>query len=110
MDAEQVGRNDAIFREANEHIEEAAEKVGHSGTVPFICECADPSCREIVRLTFEEYEHVRDRSTTFVNAPGHQAVAPHAVNVVERADGYVIVEKIGRAAEVAEERDTRQPQ
>src|SRR5215212_9003025 len=100
MDAEQVGRNDAIFREANEHIEAAAETYDHSGAVPFICECADPSCREIVPLTLEEYEHIRERPTTFVNVPGHEQVALHALRVVERADGYVIVEKIGRAADV----------
>jgi len=108
VDAEQVARNDAIFREANEHIEEAAEAFGHSGAVPFICECAVASCREIVRLTLEQYEHVRSEPTTFLVTPGHEDVAPEVEDVVERGDGYVIIEKLGKAADVAEELDTRQ--
>jgi hypothetical protein len=108
MDAEQVARNDAIFREANEHIEEAAEKFGRSSNVPFICECPRPDCREIVALTLAQYEHVRAEPTTFVVAPGHEDVAPEVEDVVERGDGFVIIEKTGKAADVVEELDTRQ--
>ncbi len=105
---ERIGRNDAIFRDANDGIRDAAEEYGLDGTVPFICECAEPSCREIVRLTLDAYREVRDDSRHFFNAPGHQAAAGPAGRVVAERDGYVIVEKIGRAGEVAEKLDARE--
>jgi hypothetical protein len=108
MDAEQVARNDAIFREANEHIEQVAQKFGHAGQVPFICECPQPDCREIVPLTIAQYEHVRARPMTFLVVAGHEDVAPDLEDVVERGEGFVIIEKVGEAAEVLEELDTGQ--
>ena len=51
-------RNDAIFREANEGIREAAKEHLTDGDeqVPFLCECADPNCRELVLLALAEYQ------------------------------------------------------
>jgi hypothetical protein len=107
LSEERIARNDAIFREANEQIERAAhEHEVHDG-VPFLCECADERCTEIVRLSLAEYEAVRADPTHFVNAPGHHVPFSHAVRVIAQRDGYVIVEKLGRAAEVAEELDAR---
>jgi hypothetical protein len=107
VDPEQIARNDAIFREANEHIENAAQSLGQTGRIPFICECAEPSCRELVQLTLEEYERVREEPTRFFLAPGHEGVAPKECRVVERAPGHVVVEKVGRAADVALQLDAR---
>src|SRR5205823_14851784 len=48
MDAERIARNDATFRQANEEIERAAEPLGIE-PIPFLCECADERCTEIVK-------------------------------------------------------------
>jgi len=105
--AERVARNDATFREANEHIAERADAHGVDGLIPFICECAEESCKEIVRLTSAEYEHVRADGAHFLNAHGHVAAAgPHA-HVVEEHDRYTIVQKVGRAGEIVRELDPR---
>ena len=77
--------------------------------MPFICECAEPSCREVVRLTLAAYREVRGDPRHFVNVPGHQVAAGAAGRVVAQHDGYVVVEKIGYAGQVAEELDTREP-
>ncbi|MBA3843062.1 MAG: hypothetical protein H0X39_10680 [Actinobacteria bacterium] len=53
-----IADNQSRFREANENIEAGAEKVGY-GPIPFICECADTRCMEIVQLTFQAYESIR---------------------------------------------------
>ena len=37
----------------------AAERIGIPGRLPFICECADRACMEIIRLSIDEYEEVR---------------------------------------------------
>jgi hypothetical protein len=105
--AERVARNDATFREANEHIQDRAEQYGLEGLVPFICECAEESCTTIVPLTLEEYSHVRADSTHFLNVPGHQVAGQGHVRVVEEHDRYVIVEKLGLAGEITRRLDKR---
>jgi hypothetical protein len=102
-----IARNDATFREANEQIGAAAGIYGIEEAVPFICECADPACSEIVLLELRQYEEIRADSRHFFNVPGHEAAAHGAAVVVEKRDGYVIVEKVGHAGEVAEALDER---
>lgn len=101
--AERIARNDAIFREANEAIADFAEKLGADGPIPFVCECAEPECNKIVPLSRGEYEEVRSDPRLFVNAVGHHVAAQGWAKVVAERDGYVIVRKIGRAGEVAED-------
>jgi hypothetical protein len=91
------------FREANEGIELAADSMKLTGPLPFICECADERCTDIVRLDLESYEEVRDNPRRFFCAPGHQAIdiETGAGVLVEETPGYVLVEKIGVAGETA---------
>jgi hypothetical protein len=56
---ERIAKNDATFRDANERIGAAAEAYGVVTPVPFICECADPTCSKIVPLELEQYEEIR---------------------------------------------------
>jgi hypothetical protein len=107
---ERIARNNATFRDANEHIGAAAGVYGIDAPVPFICECADTRCSEIVRMTLEEYEEVRADSRHFLNIPGHQAAAGGAAEVVAERNGYVIVEKLGRVGEIVEALDERLPE
>lgn len=104
---ERIARNDVAFREANERIGAAAGLYDLHTPIPFICECADPTCTEIVTLKLEEYEEIRADSRRFLNIPGHEKAAQGAAVVVTERDGYVIVEKVGHAGEVAEALDER---
>ena len=104
---ERIARNDAAFRTANERIREAAEQYEITEQVPFFCECADPACREIVHLALDEYEAIRSEPRRFFNAPGHQVAAQGAADVLEQNDRYVVLDKTGRAGEVAEDLDER---
>jgi hypothetical protein len=105
--AERVARNDAIFREANERINDTAEAEDMTEQIPFLCECAEENCTEIVRLSHEEYESVRKDATHFLNAPGHDVAGGRYVEVIERNHTYVVVRKIGAAAEIVEDSDPR---
>jgi hypothetical protein len=102
---ERIAINQSRFREANERIELAADRMGLAGPIPFICECAQASCVEIVRLSMESYEEVRHDPRLFFTAPGHEQIAVDAGAgvVVGNGDGYVLVEKIGVAGQVAED-------
>jgi hypothetical protein len=104
---ERVARNDAIFREANEGIQEAASKYDLLEQVPFICECADGDCRELIVLSMDEYEEIRGNPRHFLNAPGHVRAAQGAAEVVNDRGRYTIVEKKGYAGELVEELDPR---
>lgn len=100
---ERIALNQSRFREANERIELAADRMGLMGTIPFICECSEPTCVEIVQMKLEEYEELRHDPRLFFCAFGHELIAVEAgAGVVEgRTDRYVLVEKIGVAGEVA---------
>jgi hypothetical protein len=106
---ERIARNDATFRRANERISAAAERLGVDMPVPFVCECADPECSEVVRLELEEYEEIRRDSRHFFHIPAHRDADGTAGIVVAERDGYVIVEKTGHAAEIAKALDERNP-
>jgi len=101
--AEKVARNNAIFRGANEEIGAAAAKHGldDGRQAPFICECSDPRCTQIIRLTLGEYGHVRSDPRWFAHAPGHETTVPGLIEALDRNDRYVLVEKVGRAGVVA---------
>ena len=100
---ERIAKNDAVFREANEHISEVAEEQGLTvPPVPFICECGDMTCTKIVPVTLAAYRDVRSNDRWFLIAESHKAARDAAV-LVEQRDGYLIVEKTGRAGEVAEQ-------
>lgn len=103
--AEKIARNNAAFRDANDEIDTAAGDHGLADgrPVPFICECSDVRCVEIIRLTLEEYARIRRNPRWFVHAPGHEESVPGAVELVDRNERYLVVEKIGRAGQVAGE-------
>jgi hypothetical protein len=94
-----IARNNTQFREANEAIrEKAGQERAPMDTLPFLCECSREDCRELVRMTVDEYANVRSHPTYLVKALGHEAEGDHVV--VERTDGYVIVDKIGPSREI----------
>jgi hypothetical protein len=105
--AERVARNDATFRQANEEIRARAEEWGIGGSLPAICECADVACTTVVSLTREEYEDVRAHPARFILVPGHDANDDGWVEVAAELGQYVVGEKIGEAAEIAEQLDPR---
>jgi hypothetical protein len=107
LTAERVARNDAIFREANEKIRDSAEELEFADVIPLICECADPNCTQILRLTIEDYERVRSDPTHFINAKGHVTAAQGFGEIVEEGKEWDIIAKVGPAAEIVEELDPR---
>jgi hypothetical protein len=107
---ESTAKNQSLFREVNERIEESAEaesgdRFGSSGFARFVCECSDETCTEWVSLTIEEYEHVRTESDRFFVVPGHHV--PEVEAVIAASDRYLIVKKLGAGKRVAEKLDPR---
>jgi hypothetical protein len=92
---EQIAKTEALFRNVNEEIKDAAERFD-AETGEFICECGDPGCTEHIRLPLETYDRVRRRPTRFVVRPGH--VKGPLERVVKRERNHSIVEKIDALA------------
>jgi hypothetical protein len=99
---ERMAVNQTIFRAANEAI----GKAGAEGTrkLQFLCECGDRSCLETIEVSRDEYEAVRSNPACFVLAPGHETEGDRTV---EERDGYTIATKVGKAREIAMQRDPR---
>jgi hypothetical protein len=95
--AERAARNEEIFREVNERIEEGAEQHGVTGTLPFHCECGRASCVATIEIPAGRYAVIVRERYRFVVLPGHEE--PSIERTVETTPEYLIVEKIGEARE-----------
>jgi hypothetical protein len=93
MDNEQIAKTEAVFREVNEAIASAADRL-EADEAEFVCECADAECAHRITAGLEEYDRVREEPTRFILKPGHEQ--PRVERVVRREGDYTIVEKFER--------------
>jgi len=91
-------RTEVAFSAANEQIAQKREELEVAVTPPVICECGDEGCTVLLRVDGDTYERVRADGRRFVVAPGHE---PEYAEIVERADGYSVIEKHGEHGELA---------
>ena len=109
FEQERRARNEALFREVNERVEEVSSRLspleGESALTGFICECSREDCTDLVETTTGQYEAVRSDPRRFLILPGHEDL--QVDRVVERHPGFLVVEKFGEASEIAIERDPR---
>jgi hypothetical protein len=105
--ARRVGLNEAIFRQVNEQIRSLNRDFGtEQGAMTVVCECGHSDCTDRLELSVSAYERVRGDSRLYVVAKGHEI--PEVEKVVERAEGYDVVQKDeGVAAELSRELDPR---
>jgi hypothetical protein len=92
--AERGTSNDARFNAANDQIFDSAIEYEVTAAIPFLCECADPKCREIIRLDASEYERIRKSGRSFI-APGHATAFANARQILERHATYEVVASVG---------------
>jgi hypothetical protein len=95
--------HESAIRDVNERIERGQWPGDEDTPVGFRCECARLGCNRLVELTAREYEQVRSHPRRFVMVPGHET--PDVETVVATRPGYVIVEKLDQAGQVAERSD-----
>jgi hypothetical protein len=102
--AARSAKNEALFREVNDRILDVMEPFGAEG-LEALCECGDGACTETFEITLNEYRGVRARGNSFAMLADHED--PTLERVVARNDRFIVVEKIGEAAEVAQELEPR---
>jgi len=99
-----LARNEVMFRAINERIRELANRFQEAPgeLLSFVCECADETCVERVHLTAAQYDDVRAIPVRFVVVPGHEAT-PLVERVIYRSEQFLIVRKVGLAADTVRE-------
>jgi hypothetical protein len=101
---ERLARNEALFREVNERVEEISDGAGLD-VIEFICECGDAECTDPVSLTHAEYEQLRSDPLLFAVVPGH--VIPEVEDVVSDGERFHVVRKHEKEAQIARSTDPR---
>lgn len=99
-----IARNEALFREVNERVEEMTAASASDG-IDFVCECGDPECTASVPLTRAEYERVRSDPVLFAIVPGHEIL--DVEDVVARDERFYLVRKHVDEQDVARGLDPR---
>lgn len=72
------------IRARNQRIAEAARRhhFDPDAAVPFLCECSERRCEELLRMTIRQYQAARDGGDYLV-APGHQVEEAKIVRIKE---------------------------
>lgn len=93
--AERAARNEEIFRQINEKIDQGAEQHQVASTLPFHCECGQLTCTETIELQPDVYDEIASNPLHFVVKPEHRI--NQIEDVVADRDSYLVVEKVGEA-------------
>lgn len=99
---ERVARNERLFLEVNRQIEKLEETFGRREALAILCECSKKHCLDTFEVESDVYQRVRSNPLLFFVAPGHEDLGVE--KVAEQTRTYLVVEKIGRAAEAVREK------
>ena len=92
-------KNEQAFRAYNER--RRALEAETDEQVPFVCECGDSSCLQMVEVTPDEWEDAHHRDDQFVVVPGPEHVFPDIEQIVDRRQSYWVVRKFALPADAA---------
>jgi hypothetical protein len=100
---DRLARNETLFREVNERIEEVRSP--EENRIEFLCECGVEACKGVISLTVAEYEEVRADPTTFAVVPGHSI--EDIETVVAETERFHVVRKHPAEQDIARSTDRR---
>ena len=98
LSTERLARNQTMFREVNERVNEVRSSTVSFGE--FVCECSDPSCTMSLWVSAGEYEAVRANPNRFMIARDHEL--REVERVVFDNDRFLVVETTVEAEFMAE--------
>jgi hypothetical protein len=91
--ADRVAANEARFAAANDRIAAVAGEL-EVAFVPFLCECPDPRCSQVARLSLAEYEELRLFANRYVVAPTCAGGDFAGTEIVGRTDRFTVVDRL----------------
>jgi hypothetical protein len=84
-----AAKNQQLFRELNSAI----SKLRYSSAFnEYVCECGRKTCLEVIHLSHDEFDEIRQEPNRFVVLPGHWS--PKAERLVRETASYQIVARI----------------
>ena len=100
-----IAENEATFRRANEELRASfgGYDLPPGQQVPFLCECGDRRCTDVLLLGLDEYEAVRDDPNAFLIVPGHND--KETEQVVSESGAGGIANDVGDRFDVVRKRD-----
>lgn len=100
--ARRAGKREANLRDLNERIADAQEEAGGGDqSLRLVCECALHDCTDGIDVECSVFDELRADQTRFIVCPGH--VLHEVEREWQQGNGWMIVEKVGRAARAAKE-------
>ena len=83
--------NEERFAAANAQIGTAADALHIQESVPFLCECSNMRCTEIIQVSHAAYVDLKSQESTFILLTGHEDA--DVEQVVGQRNGYLLVQK-----------------
>jgi SpoU rRNA methylase family enzyme len=106
--AVRAAQNQSLFRNVNQRLVDLNEAFAAlDDRSVFVCECARIDCVEQLDVALQDYARIRTNPRWFIVAVGDNHVLPDVEQVVERHPTFLVIEKVGAAAAVAEQEATR---
>jgi hypothetical protein len=102
---DRIVRNEALYRELNERVNEVEEDLSARGVVEseeigeYFCECGLDDCVAKIEMTQAEYEAVRASPIRFAVKPEH--LIADVERVVSQNERFAVVEKRVGEREIA---------
>lgn len=100
--ARRVVMNEAVFRQVNEALSFFQNP---EPSLDLVCECGRTACAERISMSRGEYEQMRGDPTLFAVLKGHEIRGLESV--VQKRNGYDVVQKHPMTHRLAEETDPR---
>lgn len=106
-----MAENEVTFRCANERLrgDFRAHDIPHDELVPFLCECGDRRCTNLLHVSLDEYEAVREDPNAFLVVPGHNDRETEQVvddadhdGAMEDSDRFAVVRKRESVRDITE--------
>jgi hypothetical protein len=97
-----IAKNETVLRATNREMERADQAEGATLGQPIdvLCECGRQGCSGVIEMTVVDYDAVHSQADRFVVLRGHENTGIE--KVVEERAGYLVVDKIGEAEDIAE--------
>lgn len=94
-------RNEMLKSYVNDRVDDINDGLSAETEISdWICECSDVACTAPVTASAADYDRIRAHPRRFLVRPGHHE--PRIERIVEEHSHYLVVEKTGRAGEIAD--------
>jgi hypothetical protein len=83
--------NQALFHATNARLKNRLGSLESGGRVPFVCECEDGDCMDVIEVSLDTFDAVHAVVGRFLLRPGHETGSDE--DVVSRSAGHVVIQK-----------------